>query len=103
MQNSIEAPEAIVSRNFPRISSMSTINVEYLVVGGDGLIGSHLVTKLRKIGARVVKTTRRKVKDDINSIRLNLSSSALDLSSWTYTTKEGGSIFMCRNYKYDFL
>lgn len=60
---------------------MSIKDVKYLVLGGDGLIGSHLVKKLRSFGLNVVATTRRVSEQSATSIYLDFSS---DLSSWDY-------------------
>jgi len=72
---------------------MNIKNFPCLVVGGDGLVGSKLVERLRSMDSSVVATTRRTSKVDKNAVRLDLSSN-LDISSWAYPM-EGGWVFLC--------
>ena len=72
---------------------MNIKNLCCLVVGGDGLIGSKLVERLRAIGASVVATTRRTLSDNKRSVKVDLSSNS-DISSWTYPNG-GGLVFVC--------
>ncbi|MFA5166924.1 MAG: sugar nucleotide-binding protein [Candidatus Omnitrophota bacterium] len=72
---------------------MSATDVAYLVVGGDGVIGSQLVKEFRSSGVNVVATTRRAVEGGESLMRLDLASDS-DLSSWTCPAKNGVA-FLC--------
>lgn len=71
---------------------MNTTNVKCLVVGGDGLIGSKLVERLRSMGSSVIATTRSTAAGDNNSVRLDLASD-LDFSPWE--NQKWGVAFLC--------
>lgn len=71
---------------------MNEAPTQYLIVGGDGLLGSNLVLRLRSLGECVVATTRRAMDPGKHLIRLDLSSDA-EVASWTHPTRADVAVF----------
>ncbi|MCP4138377.1 MAG: sugar nucleotide-binding protein [bacterium] len=77
------------------LSEKSIITCEhknnYMVIGGDSLLGSYLIESLKQTGKKILSTSRRIKTSDASSIYLDLSK---DISSWEIP-KGIDTVFFC--------
>ncbi len=69
---------------------MISTKIKFLVVGGDGLIGSSLVNFLNKANESIVATTRKKLIDSSGRKYLDLKD---DLSGWNLNHSVDVAVF----------